>query len=108
MQRIGVRARFQYLQNNGSVRICVDYTRLNNAVCRERYTFLLVEQTIDSLAEAKVFSKLDANRGFWLIPLSPELSLYTTFSILFGRFYFNRNSIASAPGTFSAVHVEDY
>lgn len=87
---------------NGSVRICVDLTHLNEAVCREKYILPSVEQTIGSLAGAKVFSKLDANRGFWQIPLSPESALYTTFITPFGRFHFNRLpfGIASAPEHF--------
>ncbi len=86
----------------GSVRICVDLTRLNEAVCREKYILPSVEQTIGSLAGAKVFSKLDANRGFWQIPSSPESARYTTFITPFGRFYFNRLpfGIASAPEHF--------
>lgn len=91
---------------DGSVRICVDLTHLNEAVCRERHILPSVEQTIGSLAGAKVFSKLDAIRGFWQIPLSPESSLYTTCITPFGRFRFNRLpfGIASAP-EFSAAHV---
>lgn len=50
---------------DGSVSICVDCTRLNKAVCRERCILPLVDQTVGSLAEATVLSKLDANRGFW-------------------------------------------
>ncbi len=49
-----------------------------------------VEQILAKLAEAKVFSKLDANSGFWQIPLSPESSQLTTFITLFGRYSFNR------------------
>lgn len=84
---------------NGSVRICVDLTRLNEAVCREKYILPSVEQTLGLLAGAEVFSKLDANRGFWQVPLSPESALYTTFITPFGRFHFNRLpfGIASAP-----------
>uniref|UniRef100_A0A1A8CXN4 Gypsy retrotransposon integrase-like protein 1 n=1 Tax=Nothobranchius kadleci TaxID=1051664 RepID=A0A1A8CXN4_NOTKA len=87
---------------NDSVRICVDLTHLNEAVCREKYILPSVEQTLGSLAGAKVFSKLDANRGFWQVPLSPESAHYTTFITPFGRFYFNRLpfGIASAPEHF--------
>lgn len=87
---------------NGSVRICIDLTHLNEVVCTERYILPSVDQTIGSLAGAKVFSKLDANRGYWQIPVSPESSLYTTFITPFGRFRFNRwpFGIASAPEHF--------
>ena len=60
---------------NGSVRICVDLTRLNESVCRERYPLPVVEQVLAQLTGAKLFSKLDANSGFWQIPLSPESAL---------------------------------
>lgn len=86
---------------NGSVRICVDLTCLNEAVCSEKYILPSVEQTLGSLTD-RLFSKLDANRGIWQIPLSPESAQYTTFITSFGRFYFNRLpfSITSAPEHF--------
>lgn len=45
-----------------------------------------------------MFSKLDANSGFWQVPLSKECRLLTTFITPFGRFCFNRLplSISSA------------
>ncbi|CAJ1066366.1 hypothetical protein KUCAC02_008792 [Xyrichtys novacula] len=68
----GILVWFCFCQKNGSVHICVDLTQLDKAVCREKYTLPSVEQTLGSLAGAQVFSKLDANRGFWQILLSPE------------------------------------
>lgn len=64
---------------NGSVCICVDLARLNEAVCRKEYTLPSVQQTLRSLARAHLFSKLDANRGFWQILLSPESARYTMY-----------------------------
>ena len=72
------------------VRICVDLTQLNKSVQREHHQLPAVEQTLAQLAGAKIFSKLDANLGFWQIPLSPESSLLTTFITPFGRFCFRR------------------
>ena len=48
----------------GKVRICVDLTRLNENVCRERYILPAVDQTLAQIAGAKVFSKPDTNSGF--------------------------------------------
>ena len=58
------------------VRICVDLTQLNKSVRREHHQLPAVEQTLAQLAGAKVFSKLDANSGFWQIPLSPDYHIY--------------------------------
>ena len=84
---------------NGSVRICVDLTRLNESVCRERNPLPVVEHSLAQLTGAKLFSKLNANSGFWQIPLSPESALLTTS---FGRFCFHRLpfGITSAPEHF--------
>ncbi|KAK7918628.1 hypothetical protein WMY93_009912 [Mugilogobius chulae] len=66
------------------LRLCVDFTGLNEYVCREKYVLPSVEQSLGMLAGAKVFSKLDANMGFWQIPLSEESAKLTTFITPFG------------------------
>ena len=87
---------------NGKVRICVDLINLNQSVRRERHPLPAVDQTLAQLAGAKVFSKLDANSGFWKIPLAPESAQLTTFITPFGRFCFHRLpfGITSAPEHF--------
>ena len=87
---------------NNRVRICVDLTKLNENVKRERHPLPAVEQTLAQVAEAQVFSKLDANSGFWQIPLSTQSAPLTTFITPFGRYWFNRLpfGITSAPEHF--------
>ena len=87
---------------DGSVRICVDLSRLNESVRREHHPLPAVEQALAQLAEAQIFSKIDANSGFWQIPLAKESALLTTFITPFGRFCFNRLpfGITSAPEHF--------
>ena len=75
---------------SGKVRICVDLTKLNESVRRERHPLPAVDQTLAQLAGAKLFSKLDANSGFWQIPLDSTSSLLTTFITPFGRYCFHR------------------
>ena len=52
-------------KSNGSLQICVDLTRLNASVRRERHVLPAVDQVVAQLSDAKVFTKLDANAGFW-------------------------------------------
>ena len=86
-------------KTDGRVRICVDLTRLNESVRREHHPLPAVEQALAQLAGARIFSKIDANSGFWQIPLARESALLTTFITPFGRFCFNRLpfGITSAP-----------
>ena len=101
MERIGVISRVEQAtpwcagmvivpKPDGRIRICVDLTKLNQAVCRERHILPSVEQSLAMLGEAKVFSKIDANSGFWQIPLDKKSALLTTFIMPFGRYHFNR------------------
>ena len=51
-------------KSNNKVCICVDLTKLNKSVCRERHILPSVERTLAQLQGAKFFTKLDANSGF--------------------------------------------
>ena len=84
---------------NGRVRICVDLTPLNKAVQRETHPMGSVDESLAMLGESRVFTKLDANSGFWQIPLDEDSKLLTTFVTPFGRFCFNHLpfGISSAP-----------
>ena len=59
-------------KNQTKVRLCVDLTGLNVYVCCEKYILPSVEQSLGKFTGAKRFSKLDANMGFWQIPLTKE------------------------------------
>ena len=84
---------------NDSVRLCVDLTKLNDAVLRPRHMLPCVDYVLGQIGDAKVFSKLDANSGFHQIMLTDESKLLTTFITPFGRFAYNRLpfGITSAP-----------
>ena len=77
-------------KQNDKVRICVDYTHLNQAVKRERHQLPTVESVLAQMAGATVFSKLDANCGFHQIRLTDESKPLTTFITPFGRYCYHR------------------
>ena len=89
-------------KKNNKIRICVDLKPLNKAVLREVHPLPTVDHTLAQLAGAKIFTELDANSGFWQIPLSPSSRLLTTFITPEGRFCFNNLpfGISSAPEVF--------
>ena len=89
-------------KRSGAVRICVDLKPLNESVLREPHPIPKVDETLAQVAGAKVFSKLDANSGFWQIPLAKVSRPLTTFITPFGRYCFNKLpfGISSAPELF--------
>ena len=52
-------------KRGGDIRICVDLKPLNTSVLREVHPLPKVDETLAQLSGGKVFSKLDANSGFW-------------------------------------------
>ena len=73
-----------------------------NSVLREVFPLPEADDTVAQLHGAKIFTKLDANNGFWQIPLAEESCLLTTFVTPFGRYCFNKLpcSISIAPEHF--------
>ena len=86
-------------KKSGSVRICVDLKPLNEGVLRETHPIPPVDDTLAQLAGTAVFSKVDANSGFWQIPLTDDSQLLTTFITPHGRYCFRKLpfGISSAP-----------
>ena len=77
-------------KSDGRIRICVDLSKLNESVEREYYLMPAVDETLAKMCNAKIFSKLDANNGFWQIKLHPDTAKLTTFITPFGHYFFNR------------------
>ncbi|KAM7287647.1 reverse transcriptase domain-containing protein [Ixodes scapularis] len=88
--------------SSGGYRICVDLTRLNQVVQRERHVLPSVKHILGRLGPARIFLKLEATASFHQIQLSAESLVLTTFTTPFGRYCFCRLSfgICSAPEYF--------
>lgn len=95
-------------RNTNRARICVDLTKLNKSVKRERYILPTSDEITSKLSGATVFSSLDAASGFWQIPLHPDSCKLTTFITPFGRYCFKRLpfGITSAPEIFQRKMLE--
>lgn len=67
-------------KNPEQVRLCVDMRLPNVAIQRERHISPTIDDIIHLLNGATVFSKLDLNKGYHQLELSPESRYVTTFS----------------------------
>lgn len=85
-----------------SFRICLDPIPLNKALKRPNLQFLTLDEVLPELSNAKVFSTVDAKKGFWQVVLDEASSKLTTFWTPFGRYRWTRLpfGISSAPEIF--------
>ncbi|XP_064481290.1 uncharacterized protein LOC135394473 [Ornithodoros turicata] len=59
-------------KSDSQLRICVDYGELDKQILSERLIISTVEENLAKIGGATIFSKLDANSGYWQAPLTPE------------------------------------
>ena len=80
-QPVAIRDRLKHeLDDMDSLGVCLDPRPLNKAILREHFQLPTLEDIATRLSVARIFSKLDANHGYWQIPLDDESQQLTTFN----------------------------
>ena len=64
----------------------MNYRRLNAETLTDSYPLPRMDDFIDSLEDASVFTTLDCNSGYRKIPVAPEDRDKTTFTTHMGTF----------------------
>ncbi|KAG0774120.1 hypothetical protein G6F22_014319 [Rhizopus arrhizus] len=76
-------------KKNGEYRMVIDYRKLNAATKKDAYPLPRIDDLLDTLGKAKVFSALDMRAGFHQVPLDESSKELTAFTTKFGTYHYN-------------------
>lgn len=89
-------------KKNGSLRICVDYRPINKNLIKDRFPLPIIEDQIDALQEARIFTTIDLKNGYFHIPVEETSRKYTSFITSSGQYEFLRTpfGLSTCPAVF--------
>ena len=92
-------------KKDNSIRLCVDYRRLNTVSCVDAYPMPRIDDLIDLIGQARYISTLDLTKGYWQVPVAEADRAKTGFTSPFGLFVFRRMpfGLQGAPATFQRM-----
>ena len=73
-------------KKDGSSRFCVDYRQLNKLTIKNKYPLPRIDDLLDQLKGAAVFSKIDLRSGYHQILVKPENVQKMTFRSRYGHY----------------------
>ena len=89
-------------KEDGQLRLCTDYRRLNNVTQPDAYPLPCIDDLIDTVGESKYISKIDLNKGFYQIPLTENAQTISAFITPFGLYEYKVMpfGMRNSPATF--------
>ena len=65
----------------GELHFCIDLHKLNTCTMKDAQTLPQIEDPLDSLNGAIIFTSLDLKSGYWQVELDEDSILYTAFTV---------------------------
>jgi hypothetical protein len=73
-------------KKDGSRRLCIDYQSLNKVTIKNKYPLPRVEDLLDQMGGAKVFSKIDLRSGYHQLKIRVGDITKTAFTSRYGLY----------------------
>jgi hypothetical protein len=73
-------------KRDGTIRLCVDYRKINEVTIKNKYPLPKIEDLFDQLNGAKVFSKIDLCTGYHQLKVRESNIPKTAFTTRYGLF----------------------
>ena len=86
----------------GSMRPCVDYRKLNKVMIKNKYSLPRIDDLMDQLVDACVFSKIDLRSGYHQTKVKDEDIQKTAFKTRYGHYEYSVMpfGVTNMPGVF--------
>ena len=68
-------------KKTGELRFCIDLRKLNNRTIKDAHALPRIEDSLDSLNGAQIFTSLDLKSGYWQVELDEESIPLTAFTV---------------------------
>ena len=68
-------------KKDGSLHFCIDLHKLNAQMIKDAYSLPRIEESLDCLNGACIFSSLDLKSGYWQVELDDESIPLTAFTV---------------------------
>ena len=68
-------------KKDGTLRFCIDLRKLNERMVKDAYSLPRIEESLDCLNGAQIFSSVDLKSGYWQVELTEESKALTAFTV---------------------------